>query len=196
MSVATAAPTRGVKASDLAFIAVFAALIAALSLVPAIPFGGFGVPLTLQTLAVSLTGLCLGPWRGFAAVALYIVVGVAGLPVFAGGKAGPAVFAGPTAGYLISFLVVTVAVGLCARWLTRDGVGKLTPLWLWLALVVTRILIVYPIGTLGIMRATGASFGDVWAGDFVFWPGDMFVKSVIAVIVACAVLRAFPRLLR
>jgi biotin transport system substrate-specific component len=50
-------------ATDLALIAVFAALIAAFSLTPGIPIG-IGVPITLQTLAVVLAGLVLGPWRG------------------------------------------------------------------------------------------------------------------------------------
>ena len=59
----TATPT---KAADLALIAVFAALIAAFSLTPAIPIG-IGVPITLQTLAVVLAGLVLGPLRGFLA---------------------------------------------------------------------------------------------------------------------------------
>ena len=84
-------------ATDLALIAVFAALIAAFSLTPAIPITG-GVPITLQTLAVVLAGLVLGPWRGFLATLLYLAVGFAGLPVFAGGAAGLAVLAKPSVG--------------------------------------------------------------------------------------------------
>ncbi len=193
---AVAAPSaRTFHASDLAYVAVFAALIAAMSLMPAIPVGGFGVPITLQTLAISLTALCLGPWRGAAAVGLYLLVGTAGLPVFAGGKAGLGVWAGPTAGYLVAFLVSVVVVGYAARLVTRRGVTRLTPVWLFLVLVASRVLVTYPLGTLGIARATGSTFGEVWLADLTYWPGDV-LKSIVAVLVAYAVYKAFPRLLR
>jgi len=58
------------------------------------------VPVTGQTLAVFLVGGWLGFRRGVAAVAGYIALGAAGAPVFAGGSGGPAILAGPTAGYL------------------------------------------------------------------------------------------------
>ena len=96
---------KAVAPMDLAYVAVFAALIAAMSLTPAIPVAGLPAPITLQTLAVMLAGLCLGAWRGAAAVSLYLLVGLAGLPVFAGGKAGIAAFVGPTGGYLVAFIV-------------------------------------------------------------------------------------------
>ena len=192
---AVAAPSaRTYHASDHAYVAVFAALIAAMSLMPAIPVGGFGVPITLQTLAISLTALCLGPWRGAAAVGLYLLVGTAGLPVFAGGKAGLGVWAGPTAGYLVAFLVSVVVVGYVARLVTRRGVSRLTPVWLFLVLFASRVLVTYPLGTLGIARATGSTFGQVALADLTYWPGDV-LKSVVAVLVAYAVYKAFPRLL-
>ena len=94
MTEAARAP-RTVTSFDLANIAVFAALTCVLALVPAIPVGPLGVPITLQTLAVFLTGMVLGGWRGFLALALYVVVGLLGVPVFAGFTGGPAVLAGP-----------------------------------------------------------------------------------------------------
>ena len=69
--------------ADLSMIAVFAALIAAFSLLPGVPLGS-GVPITLQTFAVMLTGILLGPSRGTAAVGLYLLAALAGLPVFSG----------------------------------------------------------------------------------------------------------------
>ena len=72
------------NATDLGLIAVFAALVAGSALIAAIPVGGLGVPITLQTLAVMLTGLALGPARAFAAVGLYVLLGLAGLPIFSG----------------------------------------------------------------------------------------------------------------
>ena len=81
------------NATDLGLIAVFAALVAASALIAAIPVGGLGVPITLQTLAVMLTGLALGPGRAFAAVGLYLLLGFAGLPIFSGGRSGLGVLA-------------------------------------------------------------------------------------------------------
>jgi biotin transport system substrate-specific component len=86
------------NATDLGLIAVFAALVAGSALIAAIPVGGLGVPITLQTLAVMLTGLALGPGRAFAAVGLYTLLGLAGLPIFSGGRSGLGILAGPDGG--------------------------------------------------------------------------------------------------
>ena len=76
------------NATDLGLIAVFAALVAGSALVPGIAANVFGIPITFQTLAVMLTGLMLGPARGFAAVGLYTLLGLAGLPIFSQGRSG------------------------------------------------------------------------------------------------------------
>lgn len=70
------------------------------------------VPMTLQTFAVLLAGATLGPWRGTAAVLLYLALGAAGLPVLSDGASGLRPFAGPTAGYLFAFPVAALFVGL------------------------------------------------------------------------------------
>lgn len=190
-----AVAARGADTTGIAHVAVFAAVIAALSIVPAIPIGGLGVPITLQTLGIYLTAIVLGPTRGTMAVLLYLAVGTAGLPVFAGGKAGLGVWFGPTAGYLLAFPLIALAVGLAAQLLLRRG----RSLWAWLALgaamVATRLLIVYPLGTLGIARATGRGFGEVALADLAYWPGDL-VKTVLAILVAIPVFKAFPALQR
>ena len=124
MSTTAAPAVRSFAPADLAYVAVFAALIAALALTPAIPIGTLGVPITLQTLGVALAGLCLGAWRGAAAVALYLMVGLAGLPVFSGGRAGLAVLVGPTGGYLIGFVISAWMIGYAMeRGLGRWGEG-------------------------------------------------------------------------
>ncbi|WP_256451831.1 biotin transporter BioY [Leucobacter allii] len=80
------APRRRSVATDLALVATFAALIAVCSIIPGISLGPAAV--TLQTLAILLTGAVLGATRGLLAVLLYIAVGAAGLPIFSGGAAG------------------------------------------------------------------------------------------------------------
>jgi len=76
---------------------------------------GTPVPVTGQTLAVLLAGVLLGGRRGAAAVALYLVEGAAGLPVFAGWGFGLARFASPTGGYLLAFLPAAWLVGKLAQ---------------------------------------------------------------------------------
>lgn len=98
----------------LASVAGFALLIAicARIAIPMIP-----VPMTLQTWAVLLAGAAMGPVRSMTAATLYLVAGLAGLPVLADGASGVSPFTGPTAGYLIAFLP---AAGL-AGWLSVRG---------------------------------------------------------------------------
>jgi|YNPBryBLVA2012_1023415.scaffolds.fasta_scaffold00009_25 biotin transport system substrate-specific component len=81
------------------------------------------VPLTFQTFAVLLTAVLLGPARAFGAVTLYLLEGIAGLPVFARGG-GAWYLVGPTGGYLLGFLPGALATGMLAeRGWDRSWVG-------------------------------------------------------------------------
>jgi biotin transport system substrate-specific component len=81
----------------------------------AIPLPFSPIPVSGQTLAVLLTGALLGSWRGSLSVLTYLVQGIAGLPVFAGGRAGPAHLLGPTGGYLVGFVLAAWVVGRLAE---------------------------------------------------------------------------------
>ena len=74
-----------------------------------IPIGP--VPISLQTLFVLLAGALLGPWLGAAAMVCYIILGLIGLPLFTGGG-GPQYVLSPTFGFLLSFPVSAMVVGL------------------------------------------------------------------------------------
>lgn len=182
--------TRPTTATDLALVAVFAALIAAFSLTPAIPIGP--VPITLQTLAVVLAGLVLGPWRGFLANVLYLVVGFAGLPVFAGGAAGLAVLAQPSVGYLLAFPFGALVAGAVAR-LFADWRGAKQYLGFFLAGLAASLLI-HAAGIVGLVLVLHLDFSAAFLIDLAFWPGDI-AKMFAAAAVAVAVHRAFPALL-
>src|SRR5215813_11616021 len=102
-------------------IAIAASLFVALSAHIAIPLWFTPVPITLQTFAVILVGLTLGSRRGFAALALYLAEGAAGLPVFAPGPAGIAKLIGITGGYLMSYPIAGFLAGFLAeRWHTAE----------------------------------------------------------------------------
>lgn len=74
----------------------------------------FPVPMTLQTAAVLLSGILLGPVAGAASQALYLSMGLSGLPVFAGAVSGFAYLLGPTGGYLVGFVAGAAVAGLLA----------------------------------------------------------------------------------
>ncbi|WP_342024683.1 biotin transporter BioY [Arthrobacter citreus] len=192
---ATSGRVRGQRrrwtSGDLSLIAVFAALTAAFSVLPGIPLGP-GVPITLQTLAVMLTGIILGPTRGAAAVGLFLAAGLAGLPVFSGFRGGLGVLAGPSAGYLLAFLPAAFLVGLLARLVLRRTRRARFPL-LFAAAMVTSFLVIHPLGISSLMLNAKLDFPAALAADMAFWPGDV-LKNLLAAAVGVSVLTAFPRL--
>ena len=110
----------------------------------------FPVPMTLQTFAVFLIGLTYG-WRlGGITVALYLLEGALGLPVFSGGKGGMLVFMGPTAGYLVGFLLAATACG----WLAERGFDR-SYFKLLVALLLGNVLLYVP--------------GLLWLGTLIGW---------------------------
>lgn len=172
---------------DLSRIAIFAAIIAALTFPGAIPLGS-GVPITLQTLGVMLAGVVLGGYRGTLAVILYVVLGLVGLPIFAEHSSGFAVLAGPSAGFLLSFIPGAFVTGLIARAnsekfsIVRTALGAITG----------GILVVYAIG-IPVMAAK-LQVDLLTATTYVtpFLVGDA-IKVVLTVIIAVGLHRAYPK---
>jgi biotin transport system substrate-specific component len=100
---------RKSAAREMAYIAVSVALITICAWI-SVPV--LQVPYTLQTLAVALIGALMGWKRGVAAVAVYILMGLAGIPVFSNFNAGAGVLFGATGGYIFGFLFAVVISGL------------------------------------------------------------------------------------
>jgi biotin transport system substrate-specific component len=150
-----------------ALLVVGFSLLVALSAQAAVRLPGTPVPITGQTLAVLLTGALLGAARGFLALALYLLEGALGLPVFAEGKFGPAVLlAAPSAGYLWSFPVAAALVGHLAErgWDRRVGMTILAML--------LGTLVIYLGGMTWLARYVGWSQA-LPAGLYPFLPGDL-----------------------
>jgi biotin transport system substrate-specific component len=110
LTVAEAAPNR--TARRVVAVVAFAAL-TALAARLSVPFPGSPVPVTMQTLAVTLAGALLGPYLGAASQVVYLLAGISGLPVFAMGS-GLAYLFGPTGGYLLSYPLAAALTGVLA----------------------------------------------------------------------------------
>ncbi len=107
-----AKPSRSMEWAKQAGIVIGASLFVALCARVTIPLPFTPVPLTLQNFGVLAVGLMLGSRRGFAALALYLAEGAAGLPVFnPAGLGGIAQIVGPTGGFLMAYPVVAFATG-------------------------------------------------------------------------------------
>jgi biotin transport system substrate-specific component len=91
------------------------ALFVALAAQVSIHLGFTPVPITGQTFAVLLVGATLGAVRGAASLGLYLLLGIAGLPVYAQHKHGWEVFSGATGGYIVGFIVAAGLIGLLAE---------------------------------------------------------------------------------
>lgn len=104
---------RSSRIARAAALAVGGALALTLSAKIQVPF--IPVPMTLQTLVVLVLGAAFGARLAAATVALYLLEGLLGLPVFAGAVAGPAYMAGPTGGFLLGFLIAAALIGFLAE---------------------------------------------------------------------------------
>ncbi|PRZ18134.1 biotin transport system substrate-specific component [Nesterenkonia sandarakina] len=170
---------------SIAQMAMFAALVAVLGQLPAIPLAG-GVPITLQTLGVILAGAVLGPWRGAGAIVLLHVLVAAGLPLLAHGSGGLGAFAGPSAGFALGWIPGAFLVGLItqASW----------PLRLWRTItgaVLGGIVVVYACGLPVMAFQMGLDLQQAALINLAFLPGDL-VKAGIAVALTHSLARAYP----
>jgi biotin transport system substrate-specific component len=180
MSTAVAVPPRvladlvpRVRARDAALVVAAAALTALCAQI-SFYLPGNPVPVTGQTFAVLLTGAALGANRGAAAMLLYVLIGMVGLPVYADGEHGMDVITGASGGYLVGFLVAGWVVGrLAEARLDRRPVTAL-PLFL------VGSAIIYVIGVPWLAVSAHQSLGWAISNGFTdFIPGDI-VKAAAA----------------
>lgn len=133
--------------SDIVYIALFSALIAVFSQIQ-IPTA---VPFTLQTFGVFITAGILGTRRSILSVLVYILLGLAGVPVFAGFTGGIGILFGMTGGYIIGFLFIALFVGLGIKLFGKKVLS------LSISMIV-GLLICYAFGTIWFIAITKTSF--------------------------------------
>ena len=177
-------------ARDMALIAVFAGIMAALGLIPAFPIPVSPVPITAQTLGVLLAGAILGPRRGALSMVLFIALVAVGLPLLAGGRGGIGVFVAPSVGFLLGWVPMAWVVGfltykLGAPYRTIPGI---------IVNLIASIPVLYVFGIIGMVIVTGMSFQAAIIANLWYLIGDV-LKAVAAAFVAKGVHGAYPYLL-
>ena len=172
---------------NVVYIALFAALIAALGLLPKITLGS-GIPITAQSMGIMLCGTVLGARRGALAVLLFLGLTALGLPLLAGGRGGLGVFTTPWAGFLFGFPVAAFVAGLVVEKWTKGNVAIVAGI----GAIVGGIGALYLIAVPYYMIMTGGTLGDAVVTAMVpFMLGDL-IKAVLAGIITGAIWKARP----
>lgn len=170
---------------DLVRAALFAALIAALGLVPRfdLPFAA-GVPITAQTLGVMLAGVLLGARLGAISVLLFLLVVACGAPLLAGGRGGLGVFMSPTAGYLVGWVFGAFVTG----WLVRALPVRSPFASALVASLLGGVATIYLFGVPWLAWFAGLDLGRAFLAGLTFLPGDI-LKAIATAFVAEAYAR-------
>lgn len=169
-----------------ALIAVFAALIAALGLMPTLMLAS-GIPITAQSLGVMLCGTVLGARRGGLAALLFVGLVAMGLPLLAGGRGGLGVFASPTAGFVVGFPVAALVAGFVMERTRRLPVGPAAAI----ASAFGGVVVLYAFGVSGFMLVLDKGLGEALLILSPYLPGDA-VKVVLAGLITAGLARARP----
>lgn len=179
-------PSSSLRTLDLVYIALFAVLISVSAWIT-IPMA---VPFTFQTFSVFLALMTLGGQRGLYAVLVYLLMGLAGLPVFSGFQGGPSALLGAGGGYLMGF----PAAALLYKWL-RPSLGDSRRSDFFIALV--GLLVCYTLGTLwfwGVYAHSSGSIGFTTALGLCVFP--FLVPDLIKLVLAAALARRLKRQLK
>jgi biotin transport system substrate-specific component len=163
---------------------VFASLFAALTAAGAyiqVPIPFSPVPVTLQVFFVLLAGSMLkSKWGGLSMI-VYTLLGIAGLPVFAGGSSGMGVLLGPTGGYIIGFILAAYIIGKFSE--KVENAGK-SGLFINALNMSAGVLIIYACGFIQLMFVAEVEPGAALAlGVIPFLPGEI-VKTAVAAYIA------------
>ncbi|MBQ1681926.1 MULTISPECIES: biotin transporter BioY [Agathobacter] len=170
---------------QICMISIMTAIIAAVSILT-IPTP-WGVPFTLQTFAVALSGYLLGKRDGTIAVFLYLLLGTIGVPVFAQMSSGVGVIVGPSGGYLIGFVGMAFLCGV-GKDLNRGKIGMVYSG----ILGILGLAVCHLIGALRLMSVAHLSVKMA----FVYGSLPYLLKDVISVVGALAMSMILQRALQ
>ncbi len=175
------------ETKSIVYIALFAALTAALALFPPISFAGVALPpITAQSLGVMLAGAVAGSRRGGLAMLLFIALVAIGLPLLSGGRGGFGVFFGASGGFLLAWPISAFVIGW---FLERNKDASL--LRTVILIGYGGIVVMYTIGVTWMAFVAKLPLGSAVTIMCSYVPGDI-VKVVIAALIARGIPRAYP----
>lgn len=174
---------------NIAHIALFAAMIAALGLVPQITLG-FGVPITAQSLGVMLAGAVLGARKGAAATILLLLLVALGLPLLSGGRGGLGVFVSPTGGFALGFILAAFVTGLFVERVRLRPAGLAAAI----GAAIGGIVVLYIPGVIVLAIVAGKTLPEALALVTIFIPGDL-VKAALTGVLVQALTKVRPQML-
>jgi biotin transport system substrate-specific component len=172
---------------DTVYIALFAALVAALGIIPPVTLPVVGVPITAQSMGVMMAGGILGARRGALSMILFLVLVGAGLPLLSGGRGGFSVFLGPSGGFLLGWVVAAFVVGF----ITERVWDRLNIVSAVFAAFIGGVVVLYALGIPWVAFAADISLSKAFFGSMGFVPGDA-LKAVITGVVMVTVKNAYP----
>lgn len=172
---------------DMAYIALFAVMIAVCSWI-SIPAT---VPFTLQTFGVFLAVGVLGGKRGTLAVLVYLLLGMVGLPVFAGFSGGMGCLLGSTGGYIVGFLFSALVMWAMERFLGKKP-------WVLALSMVLGLIVCYAFGTVWFMQVYAKTTGTIGIWTALGWCVFPYIipdlVKIVLAMVLCKRLAAAIRL--
>ncbi|USS84586.1 biotin transporter BioY [Fructilactobacillus myrtifloralis] len=167
------------KLKEITYCGLMVAIIASLGFIPLINLPFFPVPISFQSAGIMLAGSLLGRKLGFWSVVVFLLLVAVGLPLLAGFRGGIGVFAGPTAGYLLSWPVCAYVIGLLVTWLQRVP----TFIRFLLANLLGGMVLMNCVGASYLVWQSGLSWSQVAVSSLAFIPGDGLKAVLVALIV-------------
>ncbi|MDO8735802.1 MAG: biotin transporter BioY [Thermoleophilia bacterium] len=178
---------------DLIAVAFFAALITVGAWI-SFPLPFSPVPIVLANLFVVLSGAILGKWLGPLSVVVYLLMGLAGIPVFANHMAGPSVIAGPTGGYLIGYVLASFVTGLLVEYLPHFSGSKMAETVRFAFSLSAGGLVIYLTGIPWLARVAGMDLQTALVkGFYPYLPGDA-VKIIVGTMLCISLMAQLPHI--
>ena len=172
--------SRKNRSADLCSIALMTAVTAVMAQIT-IPMP-LGVPMTMQTFAVTLAAVVLGAKRSAISMTIYLLLGMAGVPVFAGFRGGLQCLAGPASGFLISFPLMAFLIGLGVRWAKEKR-------WIYVLFLIAGTLANYGVGTIIFCLVMKASISTALAACVLPFIPTAIIKAVFGSLIGFQVRR-------